>query len=324
MKAWQIDEWGEPDQMRLREVPAPIPGAGEILIRNKAAALNFFDILLIQGKYQVKPPLPLTPGAEVSGYVESIGDGVTGFEVGDRVNAMAASGAYSEYSLASAAKTFRIPDRMSFEEAAGMTVTYQTSWFALNHRTRLTEGEWLLVHAAAGGVGIAALQIGKALGAQVIAAVGSEEKFPFCLGQGADHAITYSDTGWVDHVRKITGGHGADVIYDPVGGDVFDLSTKCLAPEGRLLIIGFAGGRIPTVAANRVLLKNYTIMGVYWGGYVERNPRFMAETQEALFGMYEEHKIRPVFSKTYKLQDAPTAMKDLAGRRVQGKAILVI
>jgi len=324
MKAWQIDEWCEPDQMQLREIPIPSPGVGEVLIRNKAAALNFFDILLIQGKYQVKPPLPLTPGAEVSGYIEGIGDGVTGFEIGDRVNAMAVAGAYAEYSLASAAKTFRLPDLMSFEEAAGMTVTYQTSYFALNHRTRISPGEWLLVQAAAGGVGIAALQIGKALGAQVIAAVGSEEKFPFCLGQGADHAITYSDPGWVDQVKKITGGHGADVIYDPVGGDVFDLSTKCLAAEGRLLVIGFAGGRIPTVAANRVLLKNHSIMGVYWGGYVERNPRFMAETQEALFSMYEDHKIKPAFSESYKLEDAITAMKDLAGRRVQGKAVLVI
>lgn len=323
MKAWRVHDWCEPDQMSFEDIPAPEPGAGEIRIRNHAAALNFFDILMVQGKYQTKPPRPFTPGSELAGVVDAVGEGVTGFKVGDRVQAMATSGSYAELSIAPAAKTFRIPDAMSFEEAAAMIVIYQTSYFALTHRTQIKPGEWLLVHAAAGGVGVSATQIGKALGARVIATAGSEDKLEFCLSQGAEYALNYRDSSWVDQVKKITG-RGADIIYDPVGGEIFDLSTKCIAPEGRLLVIGFAGGTIPSIAANRILLKNMAVTGVYWGGYLEHHPEYMAEAEAALFNMYEAGQIKPIVSETFKLADAVAALNALATRKTVAKVVLTM
>ncbi|MDX2033388.1 MAG: NADPH:quinone oxidoreductase family protein [Blastocatellia bacterium] len=324
MKAWRVEDWCEPEQMKFAEIPAPEPKAGEIRIRNKAAALNFYDILMMQGKYQVRPPRPFTPGSEVSGVVESVGEGVTAFKVGDRVQGMAVGGAFAEMSILPAAKTFRMPDGMSFEEGAAMIVIYQTSYFALTNRTRIAQGEWLLVHAAAGGVGLSAMQIGRALGARVIATAGSDEKLQFCLSQGAEHAIDYRNPGWVDEVKTITGGRGADVIYDPVGGEVFDLSTKCIAPEGRLLVIGFAGGTIPSIAANRILLKNISIIGAYWGGYLEHHPEYMDEAQAALLEMYEAGRIKPIVSQTFPLAGAVEALQALATRRTFAKVVLTM
>lgn len=323
MKAWRVHDWCEPDQMSFEDIPTPEPGAGEIRIKNHAAALNFFDILMVQGKYQTKPPRPFTPGSELAGVVDAVGEGVTGFNVGDRVQAMATSGSYAELSIAPAAKTFRIPDAMSFEEAAAMIVIYQTSYFALTHRTQIKPGEWLLVHAAAGGVGVSATQIGKALGARVIATAGSEDKLEFCLSQGAEYALNYRDASWVDEVKKITG-RGADIIYDPVGGEIFDLSTKCIAPEGRLLVIGFAGGTIPSIAANRILLKNMAVTGVYWGGYLEHHPEYMAEAEAALFKLYEAGQIKPIVSEKFKLADAVAALNALATRKTVAKVVLTM
>lgn len=324
MKAWRVSEWCEPEQMEFTEVPVPEPGEGEIRIRNRAAALNFYDILMVQGKYQVRPPLPFTPGSEVSGVVDAVGNGVTAFRTGDRVQAMASGGTYSEFSIAPATKAFLIPDAMSFNEAAAMIVIYQTSYFALTNRIAAKPGEWLLAHAAAGGVGLSALQIGKALGLRVIATAGSDEKVRFCLEQGADHSFNYSDPAWVEQVKSITGGRGADIIYDPVGGDIFDLSTKCIASEGRLLVIGFAGGRIPSVAANRILLKNISIVGAYWGGYLEHHPEYMHQAQAELIEMYGNGKIRPVVSETWPLADAVKALRALAGRKTVGKVVIEI
>jgi NADPH2:quinone reductase len=324
MKAWRVNEWCEPEQMKLEDIPLPEPGPGEVRIKNRAASLNFYDILLIQGKYQVKPPLPFTPGSEVAGTIDAVGSQVTGFSIGDRVQAMAIGGGFAEYSLASSDKTFHVPDRMSFEEAAAMIVIYQTSYFALKNRAAIREGEWLLVHAGAGGVGLSAIQIGKAFGARVIATAGSAEKLDVCLSEGAEHAFSYADDSWVEQVKNLTGGRGADIIYDPVGCDVFDLSTKCIAPEGRLLVIGFAGGRIPSIAANRILLKNISVIGVYWGGYLERHPQFMKEAQGDLFSMYEAGQIKPVVSATYPLSDAATALRALAARKTHGKVVLTI
>jgi NADPH2:quinone reductase len=324
MRAWRVSQWCEPEQMKLIEIPLPEPAPKEVRIRNSAAALNFYDLLLIQGKYQVKPPLPFTPGSEVAGVIDALGSEVTGLAIGDRVQAMASSGGYADYALAPAGKTFRIPEKMTFAEAAGMMVVYQTSYLALKDRTTLRAGEWLLVHAAAGGVGLSAMQIGRALGARIIATAGSAEKLDFCLTQGAQHALNYTDPNWVEQVKQITGGRGADVIYDPVGGDVFDLSTKCIAPEGRLLVIGFAGGRIPTIAANRILFKNISIIGCYWGGYLEHHPGYMTEVQAALFEMYKAGQIKPVVSQTYPLTDAVAALEALAGRQTYGKVILTI
>jgi NADPH2:quinone reductase len=310
--------------MALEDVAVPEPAPGEVRIRNHAAALNFYDILMIQGKYQVKPPLPFTPGSEVAGVVDAVAPGVAGLSVGDRVQAIASAGGYGEYSLAPSDKTFRIPSEMSFEEAAAMIVIYQTSFFALKNRTSLRAGEWLLVHAAAGGVGLSATQIGKAAGARVIATAGSREKLDFCLSQGAEHALNYREDGWAEQVKKITGGRGADYIYDPVGGDIFDLSTRCIASEGRLLVIGFAGGRIPSIAANRILLKNISVIGCYWGGYLEHNPRFMSEAQAELFKMYDAGQIKPIVSRAYALAEAPSALRALAGRETHGKVVLTM
>ncbi|MFN8474039.1 MAG: NADPH:quinone oxidoreductase family protein [Anaerolineae bacterium] len=321
MRAWQVTEWCEPEGMTLTDVAVPEPGVGQVRIHNRAAAVNFFDILQIQGKYQVRPPFPFTPGAEVGGVIDAVGPGVDGLAVGDRVLAMTWLGGFGEFCLAPARTTFPIPDNMSFAEAAAMPIVYQTSYLALTVRGALQPGEWLLVHAAAGGVGTSAVQIGKALGARVIGTAGSDEKLDFVRAQGADHALSYRDDTWVKQVMDITGG-GANVIYDPVGGDIFDLSTKCIAPEGRLLVIGFAGGRIPSIAANRLLLKSMSAVGVYWGGYIERHPAFVAEAQAALFEMYRRGQIRPAVSKMYSLDEVPQAMRDLAGRNTMGKVVV--
>src|SRR6185295_7507554 len=203
MKAWQVNEWCEPEQMQLAEIPPPEPNSGEVRIRNHAAALNFFDILQIQGKYQVKPPLPFTPGAEVAGVIDAVGPDVAHFSVGDRVLGFSVLGGFADYTVTPAAKTFRLPETMSFSEAAAMLVVYQTSYLALKVRAAIQAGEWLLVHAAAGGVGSAAVQLGKAFGARVIATAGSTDKIDFCLSQGADHALNYSETGWVERVKQL-------------------------------------------------------------------------------------------------------------------------
>jgi NADPH2:quinone reductase len=310
--------------MTLDEVELPAPAAGQVCIHNRAAGLNFFDILQVQGKYQVKPQFPFTPGAEVAGIVESVGAGVTGLAPGDAVLALTHGGGLAEYTLAEAGRTFRIPKGMPFAEAAVMPIVYQTALFALRHRAGLRPGEWLLVHAGASGVGMAAIQIGRALGARVIATAGSAGKLDFCRSQGAEHALHYGEGSWVDRVKEITGGPGAGVIYDPVGGDVFDLSTKCIAPEGRILVIGFASGRIPSIQTNRVLLKNISIVGVLWGNYDRAHPEYLAQAQEELDGFYAAGRIRPFVSKSYPLDAAPAALRDLAERRVLGKAVVAM
>jgi NADPH2:quinone reductase len=321
MKAWRVHEWGEPESMRLEEIPEPQPGPGQVRIRNRAAALNFFDVLQVQGKYQVKPPFPFTPGAEVAGVIDAVGQGVTAHHAGDRVMAITHGNAFAESSTAPAMSAFTMPASMSFEEAAAMPIVYHTSYFALTHRTKLLPSEWLLVHAGASGVGMSAIQIGKALGARVIATGGSEAKCRFALEQGADHALDYANASWVDRVKEITG-RGADVIYDPVGGDIFDLSSKCIAPEGRLLVIGFASGRIPSMAANRVLLKNMSLVGVLWGGHVLMHPQYPSQIHPALMEMYSDGKIRPAVGARYGFEDLPRGLRDLANRKVMGKAVV--
>ena len=324
MKAWQAHHYGEPEEMTLDEIKKPSPGEGQILIRNHAAGLNFFDILQAQGKYQSKPSFPFTIGGEVAGTIEAAGSGVSEWSPGDRVLCLTqGGGGYAEYSVGKAARTFAIPVGMDFEKAAAFPVVYQTSYFALEYRARLRRDEWLLVHAGASGVGMAAVQIGKAFGARIIATAGSEEKLNFCREQGAEHAINYRDETWVDQVKQITG-KGADVIYDPVGGDVFDLSTKCIAPDGRLLVVGFTSGRIPSVAANRVLLKNTSIVGVFWGRHADENRGYLHETHEALTRLYTEGKINPVVTAKSPLAEAPAALRALADRKVAGKAVLTM
>lgn len=310
--------------MTFTEVAPPEPGPREVRIRNHAVALNFFDVLQIRGKYQVKPPLPFTPGGEVAGVVDAVGVEVQNITAGMRVCGLPATGAFAEYSLATCDRVFPIPAAMSFPQAAAMPIVYHTSWFALDRRARLAAGEWVLVHAGASGVGMAAIQLSKALGARVIATAGSEVKREFCLEQGADHTISYNDKSWVDRVKEITKGHGADVIYDPVGGEVFELSSKCIASEGRLLVIGFASGAIPTIAANRVLLKNMSLTGVFWGHYVSDKPVYLLETHERLCELFAEKKINPVVGRTTPLSEAPLALRELVDRKICGKSVLVI
>jgi NADPH2:quinone reductase len=286
--------------------------------------LNFFDLLMIQGKYQVRHPLPFTPGAEVAGVIDAVGPDVTGFSASERVHARVSSGAFAEYSIASADLTFHIPDSMSYEEAAAMLIVYQTSYLALKGRTTVKPGEWLLVHAGASGVGASAIQIGVALGAKVIATAAGSEKLDFCISQGADHALDYRDTSWVEQVKQITCGHGADIIYDPVGGDVFDLSMKLIGFGGRLLVVGFASGGIPSIPANKVLLKSISVIGVYWGGSVENDPTFMKEAQADLIRMYEAGELRPPVTRKYPLADVVGALKLLSDRKAIGKTVVTM
>ncbi len=321
MKAWQIDSWCDPDGMRYADLPIPEPPPGTVRIRHHAAGVNFYDTLQIQGKYQVKPPLPFTPGGEAAGVVDALGKGVTSLTPGERVTAILFGGAFAEYSVAPAVQVFPIPDTMSYAEAAAMPIAYHTSLYALERRAPPSPGEWLLVHAGASGVGMSAIQIGKALGARVIATAGSPLKRDFCLSIGADFALDYRDASWVDQVKAITG-RGADLIYDPVGGDIFDLSTKCIAPEGRLMVIGFASGRIPSPAANRILLKDISIVGVYWGGHMERHPDLLRPAHDRLMAMFEKGSVRPRVSGKYPLDEAPTALKAIANREVVGKIVL--
>jgi NADPH2:quinone reductase len=321
MKAWRVHGWGEPETMTLESIAVPEPGEGQVRIRNHAAALNFFDILQVQGKYQIKPPFPFTPGAETAGVIDAVGSNVANFKTGDRVIAMTHGSGFAEYSLAPATSVFAIPEAMSFAEGAAMPIVFHTSYFAFTHRTTIRSGEWVLVHAGASGVGMSAIQIAKALGAKVIATAGSAEKLEFSTKQGADHVLDYNDGSWVDRVKEITG-RGADVIYDPVGGDVFDLSSKCIAPEGRLLVIGFASGRIPSIAANRVLLKNMSLVGVLWGGYVQLHREYPAIAHAGLMKMYAAGQIKPAVGATYDMADVPRALSDLADRKVMGKAVI--
>jgi NADPH:quinone reductase len=323
MKAWRVHAWGEPETMSFDEIAAPEPGPGQVRIRNRAAGLNFFDILQVQGKYQIKPPFPFTMGAEVAGVVDAVGAGVSEFSAGDRVLSITHGGGMAEYSLGRLGMTFAIPAGMGFAEAAALPIVYHTSYFALRERAALRAGEWLLVHAGASGVGMSAIQLGLAFGARVIATAGSGEKLEFARSLGAEHVIDYSDGTWVEQVKQITGGGGADVIYDPVGGDIFDLSTKCMAAGGRLLVIGFASGRIPTIAANRILIKDIAIVGALWGTYAAAHPEYLAEAQRALSELYAQGAIRPPKPRCYPLDQAPAALRDLANRKILGKAALV-
>ncbi|MCC6365076.1 MAG: NADPH:quinone oxidoreductase family protein [Bryobacterales bacterium] len=321
MRTWHVLRFGEPEEMVLATVPSPEVKEHEVRVQVRAAGVNFSDLLLVQGKYQAKPVFPFTPGAEAAGVVDAVGAGVNGVRVGDRVIALNSFGCFAEEVVCPEARILPIPDGMDFNVAAAMPVVYQSSWFGLVDRGQLKAGEWLLVHAGASGVGMSAIQIGKALGARVIATASTKEKLEFCRRQGAEAAISYADTGWVDEVKRITGG-GANVIYDPVGGDVFDLSMKCISPGGRLLVIGFTSGRIPTVATNRLLLKNIAVAGAVWGSWTTLHPEYLQTTHARLVAIWRAGGIQPVIGRQYGLEDAPRALRDLANRGAVGKSVI--
>jgi NADPH2:quinone reductase len=305
--------------LKLEDVTLPELKAGQVRVRIRAAAVNFPDILTVQGKYQHKPPLPFTPGSEAAGDVIAVGEGVTNVAVGDRV-ITGGLGSYAEETQVPAMGLRKIPDGVGYAEAASFTVAYLTAYVALVRRGELQAGEWLLVHGAAGGVGLAAVDLGKVLGAKVIATASSEEKRAFLREYGADHVLPSS--GFREAVKEITGGRGADVIYDPVGGDVFDESTRCIAFNGRLLIIGFTSGRIPSININMPLIKQYSIMGVRAGEYGRQFPQKGAENMAAITQLLADGKIRPHVYKRFPLSQAVEAMHTLANRSVIGKTVI--
>jgi NADPH2:quinone reductase len=283
---------------------------------------------MVAGLYQVKPDLPFVPGVEVSGEVMSAPP-ASGFKPGDRVMALLDSaglthGGYSEIADAAPESVVRMPDTMSFDEGAGFTLIFQTGWFGLHRRANLQAGETLLVHAGAGGVGSAAIQLGKAAGAIVIATAGSDEKVGICRQLGADHAVNYKTQDFVEEVNKITRGRGADVVFDPVGGDVYDRSTKCIAFEGRIVLVGFTSGRIPQAATNHVLIKNYSVVGLHWGLYKKRAPELIPPAARALLELYEAGKIKPHISTCFPLNHAPRALATVAEGKSTGKVILTV
>jgi NADPH:quinone reductase len=326
VKAWVVRELGGPELLRFEDVELDAPADGMVRIAVRAAAINFLDALMIAGTYQVKPALPFVPGIEVSGEVVAA-PASSGFMAGDRVMALLDTGGlthggYAEIAEATPASVFRMPANMPFEEAAGFTLIYQTGWFALHRRANIQPSETLLVHAGAGGVGSAAIQLGKAAGASVIATAGTDEKVEVCRRLGADHAINYKTEDFAEEVKKLTGGRGADVIVDPVGGDVYDRSTKCIAFEGRIVIVGFTSGRIPQAATNHVLVKNYSVVGLHLGLYKTRAPQLIPAAARTLLELYEAGKIKPYISTQLPLAKAPEALAMVAGGKATGKVVL--
>jgi NADPH2:quinone reductase len=322
MRAIVVDRWMEPSELAVREIDPPPIGPGMLRIGVRAAGCNFFDILMVKGQYQMRPPFPFVPGAEVAGVVEEVGDGVKDFAPGDRVMAAPGIGAFAEQAVVPSRAAYRLPEGMSFEAGAAFPIVYPTSYAALKFRAPVTPGDWLLVHAAAGGVGIAAVQIGKALGARVIGTAGGPDKLDIVRRAGAEVAIDYQREPWVERVKEVTGGHGADIIYDSVGGDITDGSLKCIAWNGRLLVIGFASGRIPEVKLNRVLLKNISLVGLHWGAHTMHEPARVGETFCALFGLYAKGLIEPMIYRSYPMAELPAALEALGSRQSWGKIVV--
>lgn len=323
MKAILCSDLSGPDALRVADLPNPTPGPGQVVVGIRACGVNFADTLIVQGKYQEKPPLPFVPGAEIAGNVLAVGAGVTHLHVGQRVAALCEIGGFAQQVAVAADRCVPLPDGMAYESAAGFLITHGTSHVGLVHRARLQAGETLLVHGAAGGVGLAAVEIGALLGATVIATASSPEKLALARAYGAAHTIDYTQENFVERVKAITGGRGADVIYDPVGGDVFDRSLRCIAWEGRLLVIGFASGRIPQIPAGLLLVKNVSAVGLYWGAYAKRNPQVLTDSLATLFAWHAAGKLKPHISATYPLAQTGEALRALMERRSTGKVVVV-
>ena len=323
MKVIHCTALGPPENLVLETVAGPEPAGDEIIIAVKATALNFFDTLIIEGKYQYRPELPFSPGAEVAGVVHKLGKYVTGFEIGDAVMAYTGWGGARQQVAVRAARAVPVPAGVSFEAAAGLTVTYGTSLHALKDRAGIRPGETLAVLGAAGGVGQAAVEIGKQLGARVIACASSDEKLAFCKNMGADDLVNYSTHNLRDELKRLTGGAGVDVLYDPVGGDLADPALRAMNWCGRYLVVGFAAGKIPKIALNLVLLKGCQVVGVFWGEHITREPEKHQAGMATLASWVAKGAITPKIYKTYRLEDTAAALADLAARKVLGKAIIV-
>jgi NADPH2:quinone reductase len=326
VKAWRVSDLGEPrDVMSLDEVPVPQPGAGQLLVRVLGAAANFPDVLMCRGLYQVKPPLPFTPGVELCGEVAVLGPGATGFAVGDRVmgSPVLPSGGFAELALMDTATTFPAPNGLDNAQAAAFYIGYQTGWFGLHRRAHLQPGETLLVHAAAGGVGSAAVQLGKAAGAYVIGVVGGPEKAEVARKLGADVVVDRHTQDFVAVVKDVTGGRGADVVYDPVGGDAYQRSTKCIAFEGRILVVGFAGGQIQSAALNHALVKNYSIVGLHWGLYTTKDPALVRVCHDELSELVAQGVAKPLVSERLGLDGVADGLQRLADGATVGRVVYV-
>lgn len=322
MKALLCTHYGTPEELELADLPDPVPQAGEIVVRVKAAALNFFDTLIIQGKYQTKPAFPFSPSAEFAGEVESVGPGVKDFKTGDRVLGFTGYGAARELIAVPAQALTPIPDELDFDRAAGLCVTYGTTLYALKNRAHLKPGEMLAVLGASGGVGLAAIEIGKLMDARVIACASSPEKLDFARKHGADEGIDYATENLKDGLRRVTNGKGVDVIYDPVGGAYAEAALRGIAWEGRYLVIGFAAGDIPKVPFNLYLLKSANVLGVFWGAWTERDPDGHRANTAQLLKWAAEGRLSSHVHAVYPLSEAANALKAIAERKVMGKVIL--
>lgn len=327
MKAVVCRAWGLPDTLVIEEQAAKTAGPGQVVIDIKAAGVNFPDVLIIQNKYQFKPELPFTPGSELSGVIsavgEGVGQGVGQYKVGDKVIAFIGHGAFSQQVVAPVSNLMPMPPGMDFDLAAAITLTYGTSHHAVKDRAQLKAGETMLVLGAAGGVGLAAVEIGKALGARVIAAASSDEKLAVCQAHGADVLINYSREDLREAIKAATDGKGPDVIYDPVGGDYTEAAFRSIGWRGRYLVVGFANGEIPKLPLNLMLLKGASVMGVFWGEFAKREPKANLMAMRELLGWLAEGKIKPHISGRYALEDTAQALNDMAARKVTGKVVIL-
>lgn len=334
MKAVIVPDWMPFDRLSLHEVPVPMPGAGEVRIRVRASGVSFATSLVVQGKYQRKPPLPFTPGTEVAGEISAVGEGVTRFRVGDRVCAVLDWGGMAEEAVACAVNVYALPTSLDFTRAISFTHSYATSAAALTwpHLLNVQAGQTLLVHGSAGGVGLAAVEIGKLLGARVIATAGTDKKLALVSAHGADDVINYRQHDFRAAVLALTDGRGADAVYDPVGGEVFMQSLRCMAPEARIMPVGFAGGEIPQIPANLLLVKNLTVCGLNLGLYFGWSPQDqrhlhedrMRALMDRLFSWFEAGRISPVIGSTWPLERFQEAMAEVLARRAVGRVALVM
>jgi NADPH2:quinone reductase len=323
MKALVCEAYGPVENLVYRDMPDPVPGAGEIRVAIEAIGVNFPDGLLVEGKYQAKPQVPFMPGGEFAGKVAALGPGASGFAVGDRVLGWnVGRGAYAEQIAVPAGELFPLPASMSMDQGAALLCATATAHHALRQRGRLQAGETLVVLGAAGGTGVAAVQIGKAMGARVIAVCSSDEKIAFAKSQGADDGINYSREDLNQAIKQLTDGRGADVVYDAVGGDAFDACSRAMAWDGRLLIIGFASGRIPTLPVNLTLVKGYAVIGVFWGAFTQREPAAYAANMRELFAWFEAGKVVPVIDRVFALADGVKAIQYVTGRGARGKVVI--
>src|SRR4051812_9187009 len=324
MKAVLCKQYGPPESLVIEDLPSPKPGPGEVVISVKAASINFPDVLIIQNKYQLKPPLPFSPGSELAGVVKETGAGVSGVKPGDKVIAFTGYGAFAEEVKTEAARLIPLPPKMDFPTGAAFILTYGTTDHALRDRAALKAGETLLVLGAAGGVGLAAIEIGKALGARVIACASTDDKLSVCREHGADETINYATEDLRERIKALTEGRGVDVVYDPVGGAYSEPAFRSIAWRGRHLVVGFAAGEIPKLPLTLALLRGASIVGVFWGDFTRREPKLFAESVRQLGRWYADGKLKPHVSQTFPLEKAAEALKLMAARQVKGKVVLKI